>query len=129
VVLFVDWVISPVLKQGLGADRWVTKVIQVRPMRIRSRLGMDYQGLPPVDVYMMCEPIPVVSLLLGAVKVAAAASRPSPGASERLADIGDDPHRFADALKRASKGLDVCMTRLPASCGTAAIAISISPLD
>jgi len=23
---------------------------------------MDYQGLPPVDVYMMCEPDTVVSL-------------------------------------------------------------------
>jgi len=35
---------------------------------------MDYQGLPPADVYLMCEPDAVVPLLLEAVEPRAAAA-------------------------------------------------------
>ena len=74
---------------------------------------MDYQGLPPVDVYMMCEPDAVVPLLLDAVKArpAAAALKPAP-----LPDAAPDVvsiRTLADALNEATKGLDVCLTRLP----------------
>jgi len=115
VVLSLDWVdLAGVLKQAWGPEPVGTKVIQVSPDAHSHRgWSMDYQGLPPVDVYMMCEPDTVVSLLLGAVKSrpAAAASKPPalPSASSDMVTI----RTLADALNAATKGLDVCMTRLP----------------
>ena len=115
VVLSLDWVdLAGVLKQAWGPEPVGTKVIQVSPDAHSHRgWSMDYQGLPPVDVYMMCEPDTVVSLLLGAVKSrpAAVASKPPalPSASSDMVTI----RTLADALNAASKGLDVCMTRLP----------------
>jgi len=115
VVLSLDWVdLAGVLKQAWGPEPVGTKVIQVSPDAHSHRgWSMDYQGLPPVDVYMMCEPDTVVSLLLGAVKSrpAAVASKPPalPSASSDMVTI----RTLADALNAATKGLDVCMTRLP----------------
>jgi len=115
VVLSLDWVdLAGVLKQAWGPEPVGTKVIQVSPDAHSHRgWSMDYQGLPPVDVYMMCEPDTVVSLLLGAVKSrpAAVASKPPalPSASSDMVTI----RTLADALNAATKSLDVCMTRLP----------------
>ena len=115
VVLALDWVdLAGVLKQVWGAEPVGAKVIQVSPdAHVHRGWSMDYQGLPPVDVYMMCEPDAVVPLLLHAVKArpAAAASKPPalPGASSDKVTI----RTLADALNAATQGLDVCMTRLP----------------
>ena len=40
--------------------------------------SMDYQGLPPSDVYMMCEPDIAVPMLLDAVRARPAAVKPAP---------------------------------------------------
>ena len=115
VVLALDWVDpAGVLKQAWGAEPVGAKVIHVSPdAHLHRGWSMDYQGLPPVDVYMMCEPDAVVPLLLDAVKArpAAAALKPAP-----LPDAAPDVvsiRTLADALNEATKGLDVCLTRLP----------------
>ena len=115
VVLALDWVdLAGVLKQAWGAEPVGAKVIQVSPdAHVHRGWSMDYQGLPPVDVYMMCEPDAVVPLLLAAVKSrpAAVASQPQalPPASSDMVTI----RTLADALNTATQGQDVCMTRLP----------------
>jgi thiamine pyrophosphate-dependent acetolactate synthase large subunit-like protein len=114
VVLALDWVdLAGVLKQVWGAEPVGAKVIQVSPdAHLHRGWSMDYQGLPPVDVYMMCEPDAVVPLLLAAVKArpASVASPPQllPAASDKVTI-----RTLADALNAAAKGLDICMTRLP----------------
>ncbi len=115
VVLALDWVdLAGVLNQVWGAEPVGAKVIQVSPdAHLHRGWSMDYQGLPPVDVYMMCEPDTVVPLLLGAVKArpAAVASKPQlpASASSDMVTI----RTLADALNAATRGMDVCMTRLP----------------
>jgi thiamine pyrophosphate-dependent acetolactate synthase large subunit-like protein len=114
VVLALDWVdLAGVLRQAWGADPVGAKVIQVSPdAHLHRGWSMDYQGLPPVDIYMMCEPDAVVPLLLGGVKShpAAVASKPPslPAASDQVTI-----RTLADALNAATRGLEVCMTRLP----------------
>jgi thiamine pyrophosphate-dependent acetolactate synthase large subunit-like protein len=114
VVLALDWVdLAGVLKQVWGGEAVGAKVIQVSPDAHSHRgWSMDYQGLPPVDVYMMCEPDVVVPLLLAAVKArpAAVTARPDPlpAASDKVTI-----RTLAEALNAAAEGLDVCMTRLP----------------
>ena len=115
VVLALDW-IDPagVLKQVWAAEPVGAKVIQVSPDAHSHRgWSMDYQGLPPVDLYMMCEPEAAVPLLLDAVKArpAAVAAKPAP-----LPDAAPDVvsiRTLADALNAATKSMEVCITRLP----------------
>ncbi len=114
VVLALDWVdLAGVLKQVWGGEAVGAKVIQVSPDAHSHRgWSMDYQGLPPVDVYMMCEPDVVVPLLLAAAKArpAAVTARPEPlpPASDKVTI-----RTLAEALNAVAEGLDVCMTRLP----------------
>jgi len=115
VVLALDW-IDPagVLKQAWGAEPVGAKIIQVSPdAHLHRGWSMDYQGLPPVDLYMMCEPEAAVPLLLDAVKArpAAVAAKPAP-----LPDAAPDVvsiRTLADALNAATKSMEVCITRLP----------------
>jgi thiamine pyrophosphate-dependent acetolactate synthase large subunit-like protein len=114
VVLALDWVdLAGVLKQVWGSEAVGAKVIQVSPdAHLHRGWSMDYQGLPPVDVYMMCEPDVVVPLLLASVKArpaaVAAPPQPLPTASDQVTI-----RTLADALNAATKGAGICMTRLP----------------
>jgi thiamine pyrophosphate-dependent acetolactate synthase large subunit-like protein len=113
-VLSLDWVdLAGALKQAWGADAIAAKVINVSPdAHLHRGWSMDYQGLPPADVYMMCEPDAAVPLLLDAVKarptIAAAAPAPLPPAADAVS-----LRTLADALNTATAGMDVCITRLP----------------
>src|SRR5437660_5458363 len=82
VLLSLDWVdLAGALKAAWGADPVGAKVIQISPdAHIHRGWSMDYQGLPAVDVYMMCEPAIAVLLLLDAVKPrpGAVAAKPAP---------------------------------------------------
>src|SRR6266481_2404700 len=107
VMLALDW-IDPagVLKQAWGAEPVGAKVIQVSPdAHLHRGWSMDYQGLPPVDLYMMCEPEAAVPLLLDAVKArpAALASNPTllPDPAPEVVSI----RTLADALNAATKGM------------------------
>jgi len=115
VVVSLDWVdLAGALKAAWGADPIGAKVIQVSPdAHIHRGWSMDHQGLPAVDVYMMCEPDAVVPLLLDAVKprpgAVAAKPAPLPDAAPDVVSI----RTLADALNAAAKDMEVCITRLP----------------
>jgi len=115
VVLSLDWVdLAGALKAAWGADPVGAKVIQISPdAHIHRGWSMDYQGLPAVDVYMMCEPDIAVPLLLDAVKPrpGAVAAKPAlfPDAAPDVVSI----RTLADALNAATQDVDVCITRLP----------------
>jgi len=114
VVLSLDWVdTAGALKQAWGAEPIAAKVILVSPDAHSHRgWSMDYQGLPPADVYMMCEPDPVVPLLLQAVKprVGSVSARipVSQGKAETLSI-----RSLAEAFNEATANLDICLARLP----------------
>ena len=115
VVLSLDWVdLAGALKAAWGADPVDAKVIQISPdAHIHRGWSMDYQGLPAVDIYMMCEPDIAVPLLLDSVKPRPGAVAAKPAA---LADAATDVvsiRTLADALNAATKDVDVCITRLP----------------
>jgi thiamine pyrophosphate-dependent acetolactate synthase large subunit-like protein len=115
VVLSLDWVdTAGALKQAWGNDPIGAKVILVSPDAHSHRgWSMDYQGLPPADVYMMCEPDPVLPLLLAEVK-----ARPSMVAKRTEAPGGQQHEAVsiravADAFNEATSETDVCLSRLP----------------
>jgi thiamine pyrophosphate-dependent acetolactate synthase large subunit-like protein len=114
VVLSLDWVdTAGALKQAWGGEPIAAKVILVSPDAHSHRgWSMDYQGLPPADVYMMCEPDPVVPLLLQAVKprVGSVSARipVSQGKAETLSI-----RSLAEAFNEATANLDICLARLP----------------
>jgi thiamine pyrophosphate-dependent acetolactate synthase large subunit-like protein len=114
VVLSLDWVdTAGALKQAWGNDPIGAKVILVSPDAHSHRgWSMDYQGLPPADVYMMCEPDPVLPLLLSEIKARTAAlpaSTDAPGGKHEAVSI----RAVADAFNEATSGIDVCLSRLP----------------
>jgi thiamine pyrophosphate-dependent acetolactate synthase large subunit-like protein len=115
VVLSLDWIdTAGVLKQAWGAEPVGAKVIQVSPdAHLHRGWSMDYQGLPPMDIYMMCEPDAAVPLLLEAVKTRTAAvvsrAAPLPASAPDVVSI----RTLADALNQATHGMDICITRLP----------------
>ena len=118
VILSLDWLdLAGVLKQTFGNSRSGTvgaKIIQVSCDAHNHRgWSHDYQGLPPVDVYMMCETDAAVPLLLDAVKPRMAAAKlpdrvplPPMPAEVSLRGVGA-------ALIEATRGIDVCYTRMP----------------
>ncbi len=116
VILSLDWLdLGGTLKQAFGDNPVPAKVIQVS-CDAHSHRGwsMDYQGLPPVDVYLMCEPDTAVPLLLEAVKARAAAVPPlTPAMPPAAAKDAVTLRGVADALNAAIKGSDVCFTRFP----------------
>jgi thiamine pyrophosphate-dependent acetolactate synthase large subunit-like protein len=75
---------------------------------------MDHQGLPPVDVYLLCEADAAVPLLLDEVRARSQApdiprrpSLPAP-ATDAVSMRG-----VAVAMEAATRGIDVCYTRFP----------------
>jgi len=114
VVLSLDWVdLAGTLKQAWGAEHVGAKVIQVSvDAHLHRGWSMDHQGLPPADVYLMCEPEAAVPRLLDAVRArsALAAARPAP---LPLADGTLSIRAIADALHEAGRGLELCITHLP----------------
>ncbi len=116
VILSLDWLdLGGTLKQGFGENPVTAKVVQVS-CDAHSHRGwsMDYQGLPPVDVYLMCEPDTAVPLLLEAVKARKAAVPPlTPAMPPAPASDAVTLRGIAEALNTAIKGIDVCFTRFP----------------
>ena len=126
VVLSLDWLdLSGTLKQ-VWADRTVgSKIIQVSVDHYsHNGWSMDHQGLPPVDLFLLCEPEPAVTLLnqqLIPRSSPAPVKRPLPavvpmqivpgasGASNMTVTT------LAAILKRAVGDQKVCLMRLPLS--------------
>jgi thiamine pyrophosphate-dependent acetolactate synthase large subunit-like protein len=102
------------LKQAYGTAPIAAKIINVSVDQYSHRgFGMEYQGLPPADILLLCEPAQAVSALLAAAKPRAAVppiARPAlPAPSTEHVTI----HGVAAALDAASRGLDLCITRVP----------------
>ncbi len=115
VVLSLDYLdLAGTLKQAFGDKPVSAKVIQVSCDAHSHRGGgADHFGLPPMDVYLMCESDAAVPLLLDAVsaratppKIPAAPALPAPPNAVSLRGVGV-------ALEQATKSVDVCYTRFP----------------
>jgi len=116
VILSLDWLdLGGTLKHAFGEKPVSAKVIQIS-CDAHSHRGwsMDYQGLPPVDVYLMCDPDAVVPMLLEATTArtavlhAVGATKLSPARADAVTLRG-----VADALNESIRGTDVCFTRFP----------------
>ena len=115
VILSLDWLdLAGTLKQAYREQPVAARVIQVS-CDAHSHRGWsaDHQGLPPVDLYLMCESDAAVPLLLAAAKprIATAALpsiRPLPAVPSAVS-----LRSLAAALERATRGIDVCYTRFP----------------
>ena len=119
-ILSLDWLdLGGTLKQAFGDAPVTAKIIQVS-CDAHSHRGwsMDYHVLPPVDLYLMCDPDAAVPMLLDAVaprgsgagqkKPKRALALPQAAAQGDLTLAG-----VAHALEAATGGIDRCITRLP----------------
>jgi thiamine pyrophosphate-dependent acetolactate synthase large subunit-like protein len=116
VILSLDYLdLAGTLNQACGKEPFKGKVIHVS-CDAHSHRGwsMDHQGLPPIDLYLMCETDAAVPLLVEAVSARTTApnvpqSPPlAPPSSEAVSMRG-----VAAAIEAATRGLDVCYTRFP----------------
>src|SRR5437016_13265427 len=114
VIVSFDWIdTAGTLKLAWGEAPVTAKVIRVSAdAHIHRGWSMDYQGLPPADVYLMCEPDAVVPLLLEAVEPRAAAAEQR-RAGEKATDGTLSLRALADGFNTATAGLNVCLARLP----------------
>ena len=117
VILSLDWLdLAGTFKQafGPGSVSIPAKVIQVSCDAYSHRgWSMDHQGLPPTDVYLMCETDAAVPLLLDAVAPRMASAQFPPRVP--LPPLPAEPslRGVGAALETATRGVDVCYTRFP----------------
>ena len=115
VILSLDWNdLAGTLKQSYGGKPVTAKVINVSCDQHSHRgWSMDYQALPPSDVYLLTEPDTAVPLLTAACKArpalaAAPAAAPSFPTPTEVSILG-----VAQALNAATKDGEICITKLP----------------
>ncbi len=116
VILSLDWLdVAGTFKNAGG--NVLGKVIQVSvDHHLHNGWSMDYQGLPPVDVFIACEPDAAVPLLLealgpAAVRTPAATKREFPNLSGDKITVD----HMADHLRRAVGERPMSLTHLPLS--------------
>jgi len=114
VVLALDWVDTMgMLKAAWGDTPIGSKVIRVS-VDAHSHRGwsMDYQGLPPSDVYMMCEPDVAVPLLVEAVRPRPAVVQPKTQV-QATTDTALSIRALAQAFNELTANMDMCISKLP----------------
>jgi thiamine pyrophosphate-dependent acetolactate synthase large subunit-like protein len=128
VILSLDWIdLAGTLKAACRGKPPAAKVIQVSvDQYVHNGWSMDYQGLPPADVYLLAEPDAAVPALLAEVKRLRPNSPRLPPPRQRrgspplsaleTASIIEVP-LLATALKEALGGTPTSMIRLPLSWG------------
>ena len=114
VVLSLDWVDTMgMLKAAWGDAPIGSKVIRVSADAHSHRgWSMDYQGLPPADVYMMCEPDVAVPMLVDAVRgrpAAVVTKKDSPSQEDQAVSIG----ALARVFNELTASMEVCISKLP----------------
>jgi thiamine pyrophosphate-dependent acetolactate synthase large subunit-like protein len=114
VVMSLDWIdTAGTLKAAWGEAPISAKVIRVSTdAHLHRGWSADYQGLPPSDVYLMCEPDAAVPLLLEAVRPRPAAvplKKESKGEKANALSI----RALAEAFNEATAGMEVCISKLP----------------
>jgi thiamine pyrophosphate-dependent acetolactate synthase large subunit-like protein len=126
VILSLDWVdLAGTLQTAYGGKAVGANIIQVSvDQYIHNGWSMDYQGLPPADVYLLADPDAALPPLLASVKELRPNPPPLPPARERpgppsLAALDDVPvihvPHIATALRAALGDTPVSMLRLPLS--------------
>jgi thiamine pyrophosphate-dependent acetolactate synthase large subunit-like protein len=117
VVLSLDWVdLAGTLRQAWGGDEIGAKVIQVSvDQLVHNGWSMDHQGLPPTDLYLLCEPDAAVPVLLAAVRARGRPALPqsTPPAVAEAADGRITLVRLSRALREAVADEPVSLLRLP----------------
>ena len=128
VILSLDWIdLAGTLKTACRGRAPTGKVIQISvDQYVHNGWSMDYQGLPPADVYLLAEPDAAVPALLAAVRelrpnpppLPAPRPRrtPPPASAFETAQIIEVP-MVATALKDAVGDAPATMIRLPLSWG------------
>ena len=126
VILSLDWVdLAGTLRTARAGKPVTAKIVQVSvDQYVHNGWSMDYQGLPPADVYLLAEPDAAVPALLAAVKalrpnappLPAPGARPGPPPLSALdeASIIQVPH-IATALHAVLGDAPTTMIRLPLS--------------
>ncbi|MBI3703412.1 MAG: thiamine pyrophosphate-binding protein [Rhizobiales bacterium] len=129
VILSLDWIdVAGTFKQVGGTI--TAKVVQVSvDHRLHNGWSMDYQGLPPVDAFLACEPHEAVPALLealgpGGPRAVAAQTEefPTPAGDKLTVD------HLAEALRRAVGDRPTSLTHVSLSWNGAAWAFK-HPLD
>jgi thiamine pyrophosphate-dependent acetolactate synthase large subunit-like protein len=102
VIVSLDWVDIAGTIKNIG-DNVAAKFVQVSvDHRLHNGWSMDYQGLPPVDVFIACEPDAAVPALIEALGAGGPRAVPSsPKAFPELADGKLTVDHLADALRSA----------------------------
>ncbi len=115
VVLSLDYLdLAGTLKQAFGDKPVSAKVIQVSCDQHNHRGGgADHFGLPPIDVYLMCETDAAVPLLLEAVSARSASANVPAAPALKPAPDAVSLRGVGLALEEATKGLEICYTRFP----------------
>jgi thiamine pyrophosphate-dependent acetolactate synthase large subunit-like protein len=115
VVLSLDWNdLGGTLKQVWGDQPVAARVIQVSADQHNHRgWSADHQGLPAVDLYMLCDPDAATPLLLSAVPARAAIAGLTPAAVPEPRGDALSIHAVAHAFEKLTAGTDVCVTRVP----------------
>ncbi len=115
VILALDWVdLAGALRQAKTAGPVAAKIISsTLDQNLHNGFNMDHQGLPPVDLYLLCETDAAVPLLLEATDARSAGAAlmeapPLPPLPDAVSLRG-----VAAALEVATRGIDVCYTRFP----------------
>ncbi|HJU17435.1 MAG TPA: thiamine pyrophosphate-dependent enzyme [Stellaceae bacterium] len=126
VILSLDWVdLAGTLKTAHAGKPVAAKIVQVSlDQYVHNGWSMDYQGLPPVDCYLLADPDAAVPPLLAAVKALRPNPPPLPEPPQRrgppsAAELDTAatiavPH-IATALKAALGDTPVSLIRLPLS--------------
>lgn len=118
VVLSLDWCdLGGTLKQAWSDKPVQSKIIQVSVDHYNHNgWSMDHQSLPPVDLFLLCEPEPAVELLIDAVAPRKSApALATPAAAIKVADDGKTISiaMLAETLKQATTGRKPSLIRLP----------------
>ncbi|MEP7030394.1 MAG: thiamine pyrophosphate-binding protein [Pseudolabrys sp.] len=129
VILSLDWVdVAGTLKHAGGAPN--AKIIQVSvDHHLHNGWSMDYQGLPPVDVFLACEPDAAVNSILNMLgPVSARSVAPVKREFPALDDTKLTVDHLADALRRAVGDKPTSLTHVSLSWNGASWAFK-HPLD
>ena len=126
VILSLDWVdLAGTLRTAHAGKPVTAKIIQVSvDQYVHNGWSMDYQGLPPVDAYLLAEPDAAAPALLAAVKGLRPNAPPLPEPGQRpgppplsaleTAPVIQAPH-IATALGHVLANAPTTMIRLPQS--------------
>ena len=125
-VISLDWNdLAGTLTQAWGKERIASRIVQVSvDHHVHNGWSMDHQALPPADLFLACEPEPVVTALLAATQDQAArwvgsttlsptkeASATPPGATGGPLLVAD----VARILREETAQEKVTLMRLPLS--------------